>query len=766
MMAEYKELTAPFGRLRGFLPLMSSGFIMAIFGGLFLLIDSIFSIVHVNSAVRLNENSLTMVAFVIILETFLSFFLPMAVPMSRFTMEGREFDLLLSLPIKTWHVLLGIFLAEAILSLPLFVLTGTGSIFLLSYLIFQDFSFTASLTILSFILMFLLSITALWLGLLITRFLTQVHPTNLTKPAFNLLLSITGILLIIIIDTIYREGLSASRQSWLQSLPPIQASFLIITSITTKKVDLLAQSSLMITFLMEITLILAVSLLIAFKLSLQPSNETKFFIGKEIHQVINLSIPEWLHVDWILFKRFLRDSENLSRLVLSLVLSLTILFIFQKFIMVNIPKDQSQARLMALLVDAVTIFGFLGMISIIAFLESSFFAMEARENIFLFLTIPKSLRTIMTKKVIQIELQMVIITTMITVIGGMWQLLPREDVILAWFTLVILGIPIPLILLGIYQLNPPSDEQDVTHLFNSLIFFMFLLASQFFIIFLVFLLQTTQMVTVLIISFLFILIGSVLFYLGLQNLEQYDLGKGTGPYTETFRSLLKITGLFVITHLMAILTAIVSIRLVYSVLSFIIGFYIPYIIMSAFLTARTRKEPDVISELERKVSPVNWKKIHASLIGIIILGIMMNVLFPSALLELEINNRLLGQFNLTVDENITTSFFYQILILTSQVSFILVFTAIIEEIFYRKTLIDYLERENFSSKAILVISSVFFTIAHATIMASTLLTSFLLGLILASTYLKNKSLKDCIRIHLTYNSLIMLLTIFTLILPS
>lgn len=85
--------------------------------------------------------------------------------------------------------------------------------------------------------------------------------------------------------------------------------------------------------------------------------------------------------------------------------------------------------------------------------------------------------------------------------------------------------------------------------------------------------------------------------------------------------------------------------------------------------------------------------------------------------------------------------------------FTILFSSIVEEIIYRGVVIGFLVKHQFNNSLIVLISSLFFGLAHYNLELIGIFNAFCLGIIFSITYLKYKNLVYCIFQHLIFNFL-------------
>ncbi|MHA2366074.1 MAG: hypothetical protein ACXAC7_19095, partial [Candidatus Hodarchaeales archaeon] len=322
-IAEYYSLTARFRSNRRILPLLLFGGINFLIILVFIFIELVTNLLDSENTVinNLGNQYLDTIFLSNIFMAFISFFIPLTLPMSRLKGETGSLDSIISTPIQTSDLFLGVFFAEYILITPVLAGFGSGFSFIIYWVITPS---NQPIQILSLIFVPFLSFLfysiyigiGLWLGLFFSHFLSRFTDQVRIRAIITYFTSIIALLLLFLVDLILTQSTEQSLKNpivWL--FPPTYSAILIMNLLypaTELFSDLLITSFLWLIFFLGV--LITGTLLFLKKIELEPLG-TIWTIKMTPKTEKNSIIPLYSR---IIFRRFIRDPENIARIFLSI----------------------------------------------------------------------------------------------------------------------------------------------------------------------------------------------------------------------------------------------------------------------------------------------------------------------------------------------------------------------------------------------------------------------------------------------------------------
>jgi membrane protease YdiL (CAAX protease family) len=698
------------------------------------------------------DNNVDTFFLAVFMNTFTAFFVPVSVPIGRLTPEGGMMDALASTPVRNRDLLIGTFFAELIITAP-FLCTFTAGI--IAILTLSPLEIVIPAFLISFLLLFFNTALGLWIGIFLSRFFFKMTRQR-AQTAISLFMSILSLIMLIAIDIILKEGYQAvtSTNTFFIVFPSTWIAMVIFSLIYGFSFDIPIQLALsfliissMLVFTLGIFLVERVDLLSSLsssKVHFTPS--TKGFFGYDLK---------------ISFFRYFRDQENWSRIILAFSFTIIIFYIFSFFL--GEPLQNQAIYEVKILWSLMFFLALLGAASTLIYVEASFFSIEIRKTMPVFLGIPNAIKRISQLKWFQISIISLPLTVGVVLIArelvgvSLFPLLPT-------IILIYLGsIGLTGILLGIFGFNPVSDENDIMNILNAMIFFFIVIIIEFLFAIISFftltqsnwgqtelyLLYFGAMFAILIIGIIFFILGAI------KNQESYDLGLKKGIYTNHFLAISKIAVSIIVCFIVPIIPTIlffliiflVKIRGVILLYGSILSMIIYYIFSLVFIALLLRNKFFSSEKMKNYAQKSGWT------IGVLIF------MWTTVLILNILDNRIWGSTSFVTN----ALFFNGISIILS--IFLLLIGAFTEEAFFRRYAILTFEGKNKNEQAFkqttsILLSAALFSLFHFPLIFLQLIGYFVLGLLLGFLYLKTeRSLWYVTVTHFCYNLGLLLFTL-------
>ena len=408
----------------------------------------------------------------------------------------------------------------------------------------------------------------------------------------------------------------------------------------------------------------------------------------------------------------------------------------------------------------------LGAASTLIYVEVSFFSIEIRQIMPIFLGIPGAIRKISYLKWFQVSVISLPMTAGVVFISRMIMDISLFPLIPTIILIFIGSIGLAGILLGIFGFNPVSDENDIMNIVNAMIFFFVVLLIELLFTIVSFLTLSLSEWTLTELFLLYLvamtaifLFGLIFFYYGsIKNLESYDLGTKRGVYTTRFlaigKSIISIVICYIVPGIPAVLLLLIMIVggltgniLVYGTLVSLISYYLFSLFLAKILLGESFNKPE--SKIRTKEKAF-W--------GLSVLAVM----WIFVIIISTFDNRIAGSTTFNIN-------FTSIDIVGAFLGIILLFVgAIAEEFFFRRYLICTLEgnpSQNrtdryFRTSTSIFISALIFSVIHFPLFITQAVSYFILGMLLGFLYIKTeRSLLYVTTIHFCYNLGIILFVI-------
>ncbi|MHA1167207.1 MAG: lysostaphin resistance A-like protein [Candidatus Hodarchaeales archaeon] len=739
-LAEYRALTARFRKNRHVLPVMLFSGAVTLTIALYIFIEALKLVVSGNGVNSGGfDINIDFMYISIFINSFISFVIPITVPITRIDLHQGQFDVLLNAPIKPRSILLGIYLSELVIISPFICFLGTIILVVLS-----DSVNYFVITPIVFFVLFLLTATGLWLGLILTQVLSRFN-IRIGKTIITFTFALISLFLLVIVDLVLKNGFQSLRSAWLvYFLPPFWAADILGELLFGMKNWGVVIPLLII--IGEFLLTFVIGIILSNKIGLKPGNTVipfKSTFSKK-HSRFPLTMS-------ILFRKFFRDSENLARLFLALVFSTIVLYII--FSTIDIPFEQiSSLPFGGIFLDSIIFFALIGSASSLVFLEASYFSIENISTLPVLLGIPGGIKKLCFTKWIQV----LIISLPLTIASVFLVSLLSPVVLPMTFTETCLYLYLSVIglsglLLGIFLLSPVSSENDIMNLVNSSVFFILMLVYETIFLIIQLIIDRAAFATnmLILLPVLFIVAaGGIIFFLGVKNLENFDIGNNEGPYTAKVHLLAKIFVLYILTWIVSLFVLFTITVFTSNIVLALTGYYF-FVFVPVILDQRERFQTWLIELKEAQIT-TDLMSVLKKITEAATLAILM---YSGAIL-LVITASSFFSFN-PIDPVYTWIYTTAIRMNIGLVLVLLIIAAISEELFFRYYMINTLEEKFAFWPIILLISAVSFAILHfATIIS--LINALWLGTVLAIYYEKKRSLSRAVIAHFCYNFLILL----------
>ncbi|RMG42238.1 MAG: CPBP family intramembrane metalloprotease [Methanobacteriota archaeon] len=728
--AEYYTTTAKFRKIRKWIPILF--FSGVIFFSFFLrvLIDYL-----QNNALLEDQIAPPIGTFfsIIAMFSFFTLFGPFVSPLGRSVYDGSaqsRREVALASPVKASELLLGNSLANLVFFLPFYTLVGTVSL-----LPFTGISNRSPLIVTAYVFvgLVLLILIGLLGGTLLTPFIFKLVARRTTETAraiVTLFISLSMIVSLPLLRYLLDVTETGGNLGWIEFLPFVLAASIIVEGIYGVQIGLKATNAIGILSGMVIFLIF-LGIKFADRLydweGIASSNTTtvvsstpKKIFEKALRIIPNPSLRKMYKSQ---LYASLRDVENLSRLTMGIAVTVFMLFALSSRGLFRTATGFSGEIENGILLFTLIISG-----STVVFIEAASFTVQHKS----FLEIVKSSPSGPVKFVISKLLQMISLEIPIfaLIMATLWMIdyAPIKDLVRIAGILAVTVFALTCTVLAIFLLNPSDNEEDLTNFINLIIFYGITFAVG---TIPVSSIITTNSLTTTSISFIFVFlsISMIFLLLGVKSLDDMDIETLSSPLSEN------IKGVF----LASVLT------------------FAGWIVLPAFSGVFFFLTGEVLGQIFLSATiPVIIPLVYFNFNG---LGIVPTKEKGKALLEtclaviamLLIAGTLLILF---VDEKQQIPIQPFITQLSIGILAVMVsISVIVEELFFREFLLDFIEKRGDMPTA-MVTTSILFGILHFTSITS-MVNAFASGIILVLLRKRTGSILFPILAHLTYNFVIL-----------
>lgn len=749
--AEYYSLTSRFRSSRRVLPFLLSGGVVFLLMLVFLLLEESVRLLEVSGGSTDDlVGDFKLVFLTLLFVSFVSFFLPISLPMSRLTGEGGSLDPLLDTPVRPQDFFVGVFLAEYVLINPVLAGLGTGSVIVMTRVTtgFASEWFMLGIPLLAFVLFSVNTALGLWMGLFLSRFLGRSSTRVQVRSALTVATAVLSLTLLLLVDRVTTAGVEATLTDlWVWLLPPTYG-VVVLAGLFGSGIPSLQAMMLPATaglLLVVVVVILATLLWLHRWGTLEPA-ETAWVIRLTVSPESRTRLPFYFRV---MLWRFFRDPENIARLVLATVFTVVVLYLMGAFFDpqtlagANLPSA-TLGQVVEVLYNSLTFLSLVAAASTILFLEASYFSVDSREFLPLLLGIPEAIPRYVTAKwgqTILVGAPLAVVASVGAELSGKLPFSFVETVVVIFVALVGLSG----ILLGLFVLNPAADEQDVTILVNAVVFFSFVFVFDF--AFLGLSLATlswdvSPFFFMVVVGLGIIVVGAIFLWAGVYNLSHFDLGEDQGPLTRPIQALGKGVGMLVLTWVVPLLLLVVTLLFTLNLALAILAYYL--FIAAVIILPSSQEWWRRFREglrLSYGLRALGGGVLVASLL--LLMALSISPLLPSVGADQRVGA--------TVD-----SFLSQPLVLALVLGVLLV-GALVEELFFRGWLYEQFESSGMPRWVAVGLTALFFGLVHAPLHLISFGWTLVMGLVLTCTYSREKNLLLVSFGHFLYNVTLVLL---------
>ncbi len=734
-LAEYYTTTSKFRKYRSHLPWIF------IFGVVFFSYFLRSVIDFISGDVVVNQPPIERFYAIISIFSFFTFFAPIVSPLGRVVYDGNaqsRREVALSAPVKPHELLYGNLLSNLVFFLPFYVMVGTASlsVFVGSGTINPLLS---SLHIIGALT--LLVIMGLFGGTIITPLILNFIAKQRNEVARSVVTVLVAVMLMVSLPMLQFiiTNLEGSGSLGLASyLPFTMASTIIVYAIYGQVIGLNLGMSY-IGLVVYTMVIVVIGYFIAERLyrvneSTMISAKSTGGMTNSILRVVARPIPS-VSVREIfigMVKGSVRDIEHMSRLTIGL--AGTIFFVYALS-----PRGLFRGQRIATieLERAAVLFALILSASMTIYIEAASFLIQHRSMLTLIKSSPGAPRKFVIAKLLEMIFIQTPVFVLMFVLLRVLDFSADLDLMSITIQIFVLIFCMTGIILGIYLLNPSDNEEDITNFINLLIFYAISLMIASFPI-----AQSLGFSPGFLPTFLFyvaiILLAIGLVSLGIKALNELNIETMSSDFSE--KVALGFT---------ATIVTLASWNLL-PLPAYLIYFSYPNPILLVVLTLTLPLVTPAVFWIKhglvmqsRKIRPRDIAEGLASLFALMVVGYSM-VYLASLITNFSAPSILQLLIDLRIE-------------LWMIVTYVFV-SVLVEELFFRGFLMDYLKGNGMSIKWVIVLSASIFSLFHILSVISFLFAIFG-GIILGVLKERSEGVVIPFIVHLVYNLSIVLISI-------
>jgi len=672
--------------------------------------------------------------------SYFTLFAPLLSPLGRIVYDASarsQREVAISAPVKGRDLLYGNLLSNLAFFLPFFSFIGTVS--LAPFIGNGEFSGVVTAIFLFFI-MTLLILIGLVTGTLISPIIFNFigkQKSEFSRAFVTLSVSSLMIVSLPLLRYLLDQAESDSSLGAVAYLPFTVASSLIVYVLYGEVIGLdpLLNIVLMLGY---VVIIFIVGWITADWLySLDEEGSTISFASRDSKKekflnFLVLPVPKTLRTPTMaIMKASFRDIEHMSRLTIGVAVT-----VFMVFALSGRGLFRGTQNFSGNIESAIVLFSIVLSAASVIFIEASSFIVNHRDMFTLIKSAPSGPRKFILSKAIQMNYIIIPVFTLMIFALSLFDFIQRSSLgLFILFSIVIL-ITLISVSLMIYLVNPSDNQEDLTNFINLLIFYVF----AFFIatIPVVFTINESTLTPFRVTVYLstLIVISVISLIIAIVSLDQMNLETLDSNFSLKLKHGFKVFVMFITGWNFVGLAALPYLLITEDVIGFAF--------LTLFFTA--------------SLPLIFWK---FRLVKIPKIKLPDNILTTIRMMFTYVGGMLIISFILLLiiplpSQSVETTQLFGISEVSSIVFILLIITTVIfEEIFFRGFLQDYAELKLTKNQA-LIMTSVIFGILHPFSLVS-FVNAIILGGVLVMSRRKSDSLMVPIIIHLSFNTIILLL---------